>query len=55
MSLANITAGGKYGILDGGCQGLITAAILDRIQGDGTVWNLYSKGQPQKYTFFFML
>lgn len=49
MSLANVKSGGHYGIFDGGCQGLITAAMLDRIQGQGVVWNLYFKGQPQKY------
>nr|SVE94393.1 EOG090X0AAB [Simocephalus serrulatus] len=48
MSLANVKSNGKYGIFDGGCQGLITAAMLDRIQGMGTVWNLFLKGTPQK-------
>lgn len=50
MSLANVKSNGKYGIFDGGCQGLITAAMLDRIQGMGTVWNLFLKGTPQKYS-----
>ena len=49
MSLANIKSRGKYGIFDGGCQGLITAAMLDRIQGLGVIWNLYIRGTPQKY------
>ena len=49
MSLANIKSHGKYGIFDGGCQGLITAAMLDRIQGLGVIWNLYIRGTPQKY------
>ncbi len=49
MTLANIKAGGRYAVLDGGCGGLVLAAILDRIQGDGLVWNLYAKGKPQKY------
>ncbi|KZS11455.1 tRNA- -methyltransferase non-catalytic subunit TRM6 [Daphnia magna] len=48
MSLANIKSNGKFGVFDGGCQGLVTAAILDRIQGFGTVWNLCLKGTPQK-------
>nr|SVE83800.1 EOG090X0AAB [Daphnia pulex] len=48
MSLANIKSNGKFGVFDGGCQGLVTAAILDRIQGHGTVWNLFLKGTPQK-------
>jgi hypothetical protein len=48
MSLANIKSGGKFGVFDGGCQGLVTAAILDRIQGQGTVWNLFLRGSPQK-------
>ena len=41
-------SGGSYAIIDGGCQGLITAAMLDRMQGNGIVWNVYSKGQWQK-------
>lgn len=49
MSLANVKSHGKYGVFDGGCQGLITAAMLDRIQGLGTVWNLCVKGTVQKY------
>nr|SVE69954.1 EOG090X0AAB [Eubosmina coregoni] len=48
MSLANIKCDGRYGVFDGGCQGMITASILDRMQGQGTVWNLYLKGAQQK-------
>lgn len=49
ISLANVKCHGSYGVFDGGCQGLITAAMLDRIQGLGVVWNLFLKGTPQKY------
>jgi len=47
LSMANIKCGGSYGILDGGCQGIISAAILDRIQGQGNLFNLCTKGRPQ--------
>jgi len=47
LSMANIKCGGSYGVLDGGCQGIISAAILDRIQGQGVVWNLTTNGKPQ--------
>lgn len=49
MSLANIKSEGKYGVFDDGCQGMITASILDRMQGEGKVFNLFLKGVPQKY------
>lgn len=46
LSWANIKSNGVYGVFDGGCQGLITAAVLDRLQGQGTVWNFF----PDKTT-----
>jgi len=50
MSLANVKCEGKYGVFDDGCQGMITASILDRMQGQGQVFNLFLKGAPQKYS-----
>ena len=50
MSLANVKCEGKYGVFDEGCQGMITASILDRMQGQGKVFNLCFNGSPQKYS-----
>jgi hypothetical protein len=47
MSLANVKCEGKYGVFDDGCQGMITASILDRMQGQGQVFNLFLKGAPK--------
>ncbi len=49
LNNANLRSGGRYMVYEAGCQGLVVAAALERVGGDGEgrVVHLFQTGNPQ--------
>ena len=47
LSSANVHSGGRYIVYETGAQGLVVAAVLERVGRTGGVTHIYQTGQPQ--------
>ena len=47
LSLTNVHSGGHYLVYETGAQGLVVAAVLERVGLSGSVTHIYQTGQPQ--------
>jgi len=47
LNVTNVHSGGRYLVYETGAQGLVVAAVLERLGGVGELIHVYQTGQPQ--------